>query len=65
MPHGGVFELHQVLEDGVAENAAGVLSLAVRKWGAGLVEVHSDEGGITSVAALLSDLTGGREELQN
>lgn len=58
VPHGGVFELHQILEDGIAEDAAGVLRLAGGERRASLVKVDCDEGGVAGVAALLSDLHG-------
>lgn len=56
IPHGGVFELHQVLEDGVTEDTAGVLRLAGRQRRASLVEVHGHQRGLAGIAALLSNL---------
>lgn len=38
--HGGVLQLHQVLEDGVAEYTAAVLGLSIRERAARFVEVH-------------------------
>lgn len=58
VPHGGVFELHEILEERIAEHTAGVLRLAGGKRRASLVEVYCDEGGIAGVTALLSHLRG-------
>lgn len=64
VPHGGMFELHQILEDRITENTAGVLGLATRKGSASLVEVHCDQRGITGIAALLCNLREERRTLK-
>lgn len=67
VPHGGVLQFHQVLEDRVAENAAGVLGGAARQWRVGFAEVHGDQGGVAGLAALCSHLHAVRmlEELHH
>lgn len=64
VPHGRMFELHQILKDWITENAAGVLGLTSRKWSASLVEVHRNQGGITGITALLSNLQEVRGSLE-
>ncbi|KAF3851637.1 hypothetical protein F7725_013409 [Dissostichus mawsoni] len=56
IPHGGMFELHQILEDRITEHTATVLGLPGRKWRASLVEVDCDQRGVAGLAALLSNL---------
>lgn len=51
-----MFELHQILEDGIAENTARMLRLTSGKRSTSLVEVYCDESGVAGVTALLSDL---------
>lgn len=58
MSHGGMFQLHQILENWITEHTAGVLGLTSRKWSASLVEVDCDQRGVAGVAAVLSDLEG-------
>lgn len=58
VPHGGVFELHEILEDRIAEHAASVLRLTGGKWSTSLVKVNCHQCGIAGVAALLSHLHG-------
>lgn len=65
VPHGGVFELHQILEDGIAENAAGMLRLTSGERSTSLVKVYCDESGIAGVTALLSDLHGDTGSLES
>lgn len=65
MPHGGMFELHQILENWITENTAGVLGLTRRKWSASLVEVDRDQRGIAGIAAFLSNLREERGTLQS
>ena len=60
IPHGGMFELHQILEDWITEHTASVLGLPGRKWRASLVEVDCDQRGVAGLAALLSNLWGER-----
>lgn len=55
-PHGGVFELHGILEERVTEDTAGVLRLPPRQGSAGLVEVHHDQRGVADLTAVLRDL---------
>lgn len=67
-----MFELHHILEDGITEDAAGVLGLPRRKWTAGLIEIYGHQRSIAGVTAVLSNLEdredrgedreGGREE---
>lgn len=64
MSHGGMFELHQILEDGITENTAGVLRLTSWKWSASLIEVYCNQRGITGITALLSNLQEQRGTLQ-
>ena len=52
MPHGGVLQLHQVLEQRVAEHTARVLRLPGWERRARLVEVHRHQGRLAGVAAL-------------
>lgn len=56
VPHGGMFQLHQILENQITENTASVLGLASRKWSARLVEVNCNQRGVTGVTGLLSNL---------
>lgn len=58
VPHGGMFELHEILEDGIAENTASVLRLTSGERSTSLVKVDGDKSGIAGVTALLSDLHG-------
>lgn len=45
-------QLHELLEDGVAEDTARVLRLIAQEWGLGLVEVHVEQGSLTGAAGL-------------
>lgn len=45
-------QLHQLLEDGVAEDTAHVLRLVAQERGLGLVEVHVEQGSLTGAAGL-------------
>lgn len=65
VPHGGMFELHKILEDGIAENTARMLRLTSGKRSTSLVEVHCDESGVAGVTALLSDLHGDTATLES
>lgn len=65
VPHGGMFELHQILEDGIAENTARMLRLTSGKRSTSLVEVYCDESGVAGVTALLSDLHGDTATLES
>ena len=56
VPHGGMLELNQILEDGIAEHAARVLRLAVGQGGARLIEVHGHQRGLARLAAVRSHL---------
>lgn len=47
-----MLQLHQLLEDGVAEDAACVLGLAARKRRLGLVEVYVEQGSLAGVAGV-------------
>lgn len=42
VPHGGVFELYEILEDRIAEHTAGMLRLPSGKRSTSFVKVHSD-----------------------
>lgn len=66
MAHGGVFQLHQVLERRIAKHASGVLRFGVRKRRACL-KVHGDQGGFAGLAAVLGHLhfMGVLEEMHN
>lgn len=65
VPHGGMFELHKILEDGIAENTARMLRLTSWKWSTSLVEVYRNESGIAGITALLSDLHGYTSTLES
>lgn len=61
VPHGGMFELHHILEDGITEDAAGVLGLPRWKWTAGLIEIYGHQRSIAGVTAVLSNLEDGED----
>lgn len=50
-----MLQLHQLLEDGVTEDAACVLSLAARKGRLGFVEVYIEQGSFAGVAGVSRD----------
>lgn len=64
VPHGRMFEFHQILEDWITENTASVLGLAGRKWSTSFVEIHCDKRGVTGIAALLCNLQEERGPLE-
>lgn len=47
-----MLQLHQLLEDGVAEDAACVLCLVARKGRLDFVEVYIEQGGLAGVAGV-------------
>jgi hypothetical protein len=47
-----MLKLHQLLEDGVTEDAACVLCLIARKGRLGLVEVYIEQGSLAGVAGV-------------
>ena len=47
-----MLQLHQLLEDGVAEDAACVLCLVARKWRFDFVEVYIEQGSLAGVAGV-------------
>ena len=47
-----MLQLHQLLEDRVAEDAACVLCLVTWERGFGLVEVHGEQGSLTGGAGV-------------
>lgn len=47
-----MFQLHQLLEDGITEDAACVLCLVARKGRLGFVEVYIKQGSLTGVAGV-------------
>lgn len=47
-----MLQLHQILEDGVTEDAACVLCLVARKGRLDFVEVYIEQGGLAGVAGV-------------